>query len=116
MKVQFAVAVAALVLSGCSIKHDVVKDYPQYLVNNQAESHLPATSAASSYLVTPATQAHHYEFRSAMAGYANVWVVEFGRMLDERKRGQVHLIGRITVSEPLICRNGVRVTYRSLRR
>jgi PBP1b-binding outer membrane lipoprotein LpoB len=83
MKVKFAIAVAALVLSGCSIKHDVVKDYPQYLVNNQSESHLPTTSTASSYLVTPATQAHHYEFRSAMAGYANVWVVEFGRMLDD---------------------------------
>lgn len=36
MKVKFAIAVAALVLSGCSIKHDVVKDYPQYLVNNQS--------------------------------------------------------------------------------
>jgi hypothetical protein len=44
---------------------------------------LPTTSTASGYLVTPATQAHHYEFRSAMAGYANVWVVEFGRMLDD---------------------------------
>lgn len=83
MKVHVAVAVAALVLSGCSIKHDVVKDYPQYLANNQSESHLPTTSAASGYLVTPATLAHHYEFRSAMAGYANVWVVEFGRMLDD---------------------------------
>lgn len=83
MKVHVAVATAALVLSGCSIKHDVVKDYPQYLVNNQSQSHLPTTSAASGYLVSPATQAHHYEFRSAMAGYANVWVVEFGRMLDD---------------------------------
>ena len=88
MKVKFAIAVAALVLSGCSIKHDVVKDYPQYLVNNQSESHLPTTSTASSYLVTPATQAHHYEFRSAMAGYANVWVVEFGRMLDDTLQSQ----------------------------
>jgi PBP1b-binding outer membrane lipoprotein LpoB len=88
MKVKFAIAVAALVLSGCSIKHDVVKDYPQYLVNNQSESHLPTTSTASSYLVTPATQAQHYEFRSAMAGYANVWVVEFGRMLDDTLQSQ----------------------------
>jgi len=83
MKMLFAVAAAALVLSGCSIKHDVVKDYPQYLSNNQGQLQLPATSAASSYTVSPATQAHHYEFRSAMAGYANVWVVEFGRMLDD---------------------------------
>jgi hypothetical protein len=74
---------AALAMCGCSIKHDVVKDYPQYLVNNQGESHLPTTTAASAYTVTPTTQAHHYEFRSGMAGYANVWVVEFGRLLDD---------------------------------
>jgi len=83
MKAFVAVALAAIVLSGCSIKHDVVKDYPQYLANNQGQAQLPPTSAASGYLVAPATQTHHYEFRSAMAGYANVWVVEFGRMLDD---------------------------------
>lgn len=83
MKQWIALLAAALVMSGCSIRHDVVKDYPQYLMNNQGNSHLPTTSAASQYAVTPATQAHHYEFRSAMAGYANVWVVEFGRLLDD---------------------------------
>jgi PBP1b-binding outer membrane lipoprotein LpoB len=83
MKQWIALLAAALVMSGCSIKHDVVKDYPQYLMNNQGNSHLPATSSASAYVVTPATQASHYEFRSAMAGYANVWVVEFGRLLDD---------------------------------
>jgi hypothetical protein len=83
MKQWIALLAAALVMSGCSIKHDVVKDYPQYLINNQGNSHLPTTSSASGYAVTPATQANHYEFRSAMAGYANVWVVEFGRLLDD---------------------------------
>lgn len=83
MKQWIALLAAALVMSGCSIKRDVVKDYPQYLMNNQSNSHLPTTSAASAYAVTPNTQTHHYEFRSAMAGYANVWVVEFGRLLDD---------------------------------
>lgn len=83
MKQWIALLAAALAMSGCSIKHDVVKDYPRYLMNNQGNSHLPTTSSASGYAVTPATQANHYEFRSAMAGYANVWVVEFGRLLDD---------------------------------
>lgn len=83
MKKLVAMLAVTLAMCGCSIKHDVVKDYPQYLVNNQGRSHLPTTTAASAYTMTPATQAHHYEFRSAMAGYANVWVVEFGRVLDD---------------------------------
>lgn len=77
------VVVFLLVLCGCSIKHEVVKDYPQYLANSRGESQLPATHAASTYALTPQTAAHHYEFRSAMAGYANVWVMEFGKLLDQ---------------------------------
>jgi hypothetical protein len=68
--------------SGCTFTHDVVQDYPQYLINNQGESHLPRTSAASTYALTPATRSHHYEFRSALAGYANLWVVAFGQLLE----------------------------------
>ena len=83
MKTLLAVLTAALLLSGCSIRHDVVKDYPQYLANNQGASQLPSTTAASKYSIAPSTMAHHYEFRSAMAGYANVWVVQFGEMLDD---------------------------------
>jgi len=83
MKTLLAVLAAAWLLSGCSIRHDVVKDYPQYLTNNQGASQLPSTTAASEYSIAPATLAHHYEFRSAMAGYANVWVVQFGEMLDD---------------------------------
>jgi len=78
------VALAALValVSGCSIKHEVVKDYPQYLVNNQGESKLPTTKAASEYSIAPSTQSHHYEFRSVTTGYANLWMVDFGKLLD----------------------------------
>jgi PBP1b-binding outer membrane lipoprotein LpoB len=83
MKTLFAVVAAALLMSGCSIRHDVAKDYPQYLINNQGTSQLPSTTAASEYTISPATAAHHYEFRSALAGYANVWVVQFGEVLDD---------------------------------
>lgn len=83
MKRLLVLVAAAAIVSGCSVKHDVVRDYPQYLANNQGQARLPTTAAASEYLVTPATEAHHYEFRSGMAGYANVWVVEFGRLLDD---------------------------------
>lgn len=86
MKTLLAVFAAALLLSGCSIRHDVAKDYPQYLINNQGASQLPATKAASEYMISPATVANHYEFRSAMAGYANVWVVQFGQVLDDTLR------------------------------
>jgi hypothetical protein len=82
---------AALVLAclcGCSIRHEITRDYPQYLVDNQGESHLPSTEAASSYLIAPATAAHHYEFRSAMVGYANLWIVDFGKLLDQTLRSQ----------------------------
>jgi len=96
------VAVAALALWGCSIHHDVVADYPQYLINNQGESHLPTTQAAQKYQLTPQTAAHHYEFRSGRAGYANVWVVEFGRLLDHtlQSRDVQSAFGRLVAARP----------------
>ena len=83
MKTLLAVVAVALLLCGCSIRHDVAKDYPQYLINNQGTSQLPSTTTASAYTISPATASNHYEFRSAMAGYANVWVVQFGQILDD---------------------------------
>jgi hypothetical protein len=80
-KLTIALAAFAL-LSGCTSKHYVADDYPRYLTNNQGESHLPTTSAASKYALTPATNAQHFEFRSAMAGKRNLWIVEFGRLLE----------------------------------
>ena len=64
------------------MRRAMVQDYPQYLINNQGASHLPTTAAASRYAWTPATRSHHYEFRSALAGHANLWVVAFGQLLD----------------------------------
>ena len=35
------------------------------------------------YLLKPATQQHHYEFRAVVTGYANLGIVEFGKTLDD---------------------------------
>lgn len=81
-KFLFAAGVVTL-LAGCSIRHEVVKDYPQYLLNNPEQSNLAHTQAASQYDMAPGTRAHSYEFRSAMVGYAHLWVVEFGKILSD---------------------------------
>lgn len=70
-------------VSACTIRHEVAEDYPQYLANNQGEARLPETNKASGYYLEPATQSFTYEFRAAVTGYANLWVVDFGKMLDE---------------------------------
>lgn len=75
-------ALAMLALCGCSIRHNVVADYPQYLANNAGESHLPLTQSAKTYALSQGTQTHHYEFRAVTTGYANLWMVDFGKMLD----------------------------------
>jgi len=74
--------VVLLTLAGCSIPHQVSKDYPQYLIDN-AGADLGKAAGAHAYTVTPTTQAHHYEFRSALAGYANVWIVDMGPILSQ---------------------------------
>lgn len=75
--------VIMLSTSACSIRHEVRQDYPQYLSNNAGTSNLPVTNKASEYFLTPNTQQNSYEFRSVMTGAANLWVVEFGKMLDD---------------------------------
>jgi hypothetical protein len=77
-----AAAAVIAVTTGCTINRPTSDDYRQYLANNQGVAKLPAAKAGEQYYLTPATQAHHYEFRSATAGYANVWVVDFGKVLD----------------------------------
>jgi hypothetical protein len=95
---QLIYATIALALaSGCTIRHYVAEDYPQYLINNQGESHLP-TSPPSSYAIAPGTRSHSYEFRSGAAGYANLWIVQFGQMLDSslQSRDVQAAFGRLT--------------------
>jgi len=79
----FLVALLVLATSACTIRHDIEKDYPQYLVNNTGSANLPDTDKASEYFLTSNTQNQSYEFRAVATGYANLWVVEFGKMLDD---------------------------------
>lgn len=82
----FRVFVACVVLSSisaCTIRHEIASDYPEYLANNEGEAQLPQTDKASGYYLDPDTQSFTYEFRAVTTGYANLWVVDFGKMLDD---------------------------------
>lgn len=82
-KIAYLLALTLLAsLTGCSIKHPIAQDYPAYLSNNAGESQLPSASGPATYALSPATRSHHYEFRSAVVGHANLWIVNFGQMLD----------------------------------
>jgi hypothetical protein len=73
----------ATLLGACTITHMIEEDYPQYLATTSGSSNLPKTDKASTYYLTPHTQDSKYEFRAVMSGPGNVWVVEFGKMLDD---------------------------------
>jgi len=72
-----------VISSSCSIKHVVSKDYSQYLVNNEGNYQLPHTDYVAEYVLTPNTVNHNYEFRAATVGYAHLWVVKFGEILEK---------------------------------
>lgn len=83
IKVHLLVLALSLsLLSGCSIKHPVAKDYPQYLAKNKGSVTLPKSALEASYQLDASTASHRYEFRAATVGYAHLWIVEFGQMLD----------------------------------
>lgn len=69
-------------LSGCSINHPVAQDYPDYIAEHGNEGKLPKTSLESTYAIDGQTEKHRYEFRAASVGYAHLWIVEFGKILD----------------------------------
>ena len=73
----------ALFACSCTIRHPVAEDYPQYLAKNGGSANLPRTDGASLYFITPNTERFSYEFRAFTTGAANLWVVEFGKMLDD---------------------------------
>lgn len=70
-------------LGACTIRQAVESDYPQYLANNVRESKLPSTDKAKHYFLPPQTKSFSYEFRSFLTGANNLWVVEFGKMLED---------------------------------
>lgn len=69
-------------LSGCSFNHPVAKDYGPFLQKN-ANAQLPHTTLESDYQINGETENHRYEFRAATVGYAHLWIVEFGKILDQ---------------------------------
>jgi PBP1b-binding outer membrane lipoprotein LpoB len=73
-------------ITGCSINHPVARDYGQYLENNRGDSNFPSTNIEAEYKIDEKTASHRYEFRAATVGYANLWIVEFGDILDETLR------------------------------
>lgn len=70
-------------LSGCTVPHPIVKDYPKYLSENKNHPQLPKSDVSGQYVIAPNTAEHRYEFRAASVGYAHIWIVEFGKILDE---------------------------------
>lgn len=81
--VRLAVVLAVAWTAGCSINHPIAKDYPAYLAGQQGQASLPRVGADAQYRIDEATRAHKYEFRAASVGYAHVWVVEFGKLLEQ---------------------------------
>lgn len=69
--------------AGCAINHPVAKDYDQHLAKYGAETTLPQSEMEAEYLIGNKTRDHSYQFRAATVGYAHVWIVEFGKILDK---------------------------------
>lgn len=69
--------------TGCSINHPVAQDYDAHLTKYGAEKNLPAAEINADYSIQPNTLSHNYQFRAATVGYAHVWIVEFGKILDK---------------------------------
>lgn len=74
--------ISSVLITGCSIKHPISQDYNSYLSNNN-DVVLPHSSLNASYSIEGATLNHHYEFKSGLAGPADVWIVDFGDILQK---------------------------------
>jgi hypothetical protein len=96
-----AILAVLMLVTGCSIMHPVAQDYDQYLGKNQGTNKFETVKVADQYFLPPATRDHHYEFRSATTGYANVWVMEFGTVLDATMKSKdvVNALGRLSKGE-----------------
>ena len=71
--------------TGCSINHPVAKDYDQHLAKFGSETNLPKSDLQAEYSIAKKTVNHNYQFRAATVGYAHVWIVEFGKILDKTR-------------------------------
>jgi hypothetical protein len=101
MRLTQILLVGCLVLTTSACSHLVASDYPKYLSNNTGTADFPATNKAREYSLTPETQQHSYEFRSFTTGAAQLWVVEFGKMLDATLQsadvqGAFGVLGKVT--------------------
>ncbi len=85
MRIIFAILTISLLVhtTGCSINHPVAQDYDAHLVKYGSEKNLPEADISGYYSIMPSTQTHNYQFRAATVGYAHVWIVEFGKILDK---------------------------------
>jgi len=85
MRKIFTISVLILfvLITGCSIKHPVAIDYDKHLVKSGAETTLPKSELEAEYSIGNKTKNHSYQFRAATVGYAHVWIVEFGKILDK---------------------------------
>ena len=93
----FALLLVVSVSSGCSINHHIANYYNQYLINNRGNSNLPKTDFETDYHLTNYTRENAYEFRSATVGYANLWIVDFSKILEETLQSYdiQHAFGRL---------------------
>jgi hypothetical protein len=76
------------ICTGCSINHHVAKDYGNYLTKNKNEQGIPKAELSAEYEKSDRTKTHRYEFRAVTVGYANLWIVEFEKILDETLKSQ----------------------------
>lgn len=71
-----------ITLTGCTIRHPIADDYPNYVAKNKSQVSLPSSQHTGQYVLSPATKGHRYEFRAFTVGYGHRWIVEFGKILD----------------------------------
>ena len=83
IKLSVVIGIVVVFSSGCSIRHVVSEDYSQYLLNNEGNYRLSPIDCSAEYILTPSTENHNYEFRAATVGYAHLWIVRFGEMLEK---------------------------------
>jgi hypothetical protein len=75
------IACSGILISACT--HSIEKDYPAYLAKNKGNSSFEKTDKVHLYYIAPHAENFKYEFRAFATGVANLWVVEFGKMLDD---------------------------------